>query len=351
MPSFSPEFLHSLRFDHVDLSLIRKIGLNRIDTESLPPKTEKQLAAMARVALQESVESSGKMEKRVCPPYQLKLLIEGNAQARDDSEREFLGYSKALRMIHESGSHMPITDGTILLLHEMVLKETKHPAGVWKPARIKIQQSPAAEGSVRRITSNRARIDIESSIEKLVQSYHSATSSGDFDPIVLAPLLVLDFLLIQPFQHANGRISRLLANTALHHANQPICKYISIERLMEASHAELLSALEIASNGWENSQHDARPWLRYVWDLLLKAQMQFEERFAGPQTPSISKSDRVEKIILRQTQLVSISQLQKLCPGVSRELVRRVLRKLRDEGKIESTGIGRSAKWRILSHS
>jgi DNA-binding GntR family transcriptional regulator len=41
----------------------------------------------------------------------------------------------------------------------------------------------------------------------------------------------------------------------------------------------------------------------------------------------------------------SITELEEACPGVSRDTVRMVLRSLKAEGLIESTGKGRSAKW------
>lgn len=41
----------------------------------------------------------------------------------------------------------------------------------------------------------------------------------------------------------------------------------------------------------------------------------------------------------------SISDIEKDCPGIIRDMIRKVLRKMRDEGVIRSTGIGRSAKW------
>ncbi len=42
----------------------------------------------------------------------------------------------------------------------------------------------------------------------------------------------------------------------------------------------------------------------------------------------------------------SISELERDCPGVSRDMVRRVLRQMRDEGLLVSEGRGRGARWR-----
>ena len=43
-----------------------------------------------------------------------------------------------------------------------------------------------------------------------------------------------------------------------------------------------------------------------------------------------------------------ISELERLCPTVSRATIRRVLRGLRDEGQVECLGTGRDAQWRKI---
>jgi hypothetical protein len=47
----------------------------------------------------------------------------------------------------------------------------------------------------------------------------------------------------------------------------------------------------------------------------------------------------------RRTGPFAISDIESDCPGISRDMVRLVLRQLRDEGRISSGGKGRGAKW------
>lgn len=58
-----------------------------------------------------------------------------------------------------------------------------------------------------------------------------------------------------------------------------------------------------------------------------------------------SKGDRVRAEALKRTQPFSISEIEEACPGVSRDMVRLVLRAMKAEGLIASTGKGRGAKW------
>ena len=58
-----------------------------------------------------------------------------------------------------------------------------------------------------------------------------------------------------------------------------------------------------------------------------------------------SKGDRVRAQALKRAQPFSISEIEEACPGVSRATVRLVLRAMKAQGLIASTGKGRSAKW------
>ncbi len=53
--------------------------------------------------------------------------------------------------------------------------------------------------------------------------------------------------------------------------------------------------------------------------------------------------------MLERTLLFSISEIEEACPGVNRDMVRLVLRAMKSEGLIESTGKGREAKWKRIT--
>lgn len=58
-----------------------------------------------------------------------------------------------------------------------------------------------------------------------------------------------------------------------------------------------------------------------------------------------ANSDRVRSEIGKRNLPFSISDIGGACPGVSRDMVRLVLRTMKAEGLIASTGKGRGAKW------
>jgi hypothetical protein len=92
-----------------------------------------------------------------------------------------------------------------------------------------------------------------------------------------------------------------------------------------------------------------REWLGYFWGALLRAYREFEERVGTTERGRGSKGDRVRAEVLGRSLPFSISEIETACPGVSRDMVRLVLRAMKSEGLIESTGKGRGAKWERIT--
>ncbi len=59
-----------------------------------------------------------------------------------------------------------------------------------------------------------------------------------------------------------------------------------------------------------------------------------------------SKTRQVRVAVERKVVPFSISELERDCPGVSRDTLRRVLRQMRDQGLLVAEGRGPGARWR-----
>jgi hypothetical protein len=60
----------------------------------------------------------------------------------------------------------------------------------------------------------------------------------------------------------------------------------------------------------------------------------------------VQKTDQVVSAIEQFARAFSVAQLELRCPGVSRDIVRRVLRAQQSAGKVENLGRGPTTKWR-----
>jgi Fic family protein len=157
---------------------------------------------------------------------------------------------------------------------------------------------------------------------------------------------VLDFLCIHPFRDGNGRVSRLLTVLALYHHGIEVARYISLERLIEESKEDYYAVLQTSSTGWHEGKHDLLPWLNYVLAIVRRAYVQFEERAGQVKSPRGAKTALIEAAINNFFGEFGLADVERACPGVSRDMVRRVLQAMQRDDRIECLGKGRTAKWR-----
>jgi len=168
----------------------------------------------------------------------------------------------------------------------------------------------------------------------------------DVDPLLLGATFIFDFLCIHPFRDGNGRMSRLLALLLLYVHGYEVGRYISIERIIEKSKDSYYEALADSSIGWHEGIHNLLPWWEYYLGTILAAYKEFENRVGAVETGRGAKSAMVRSTVTKMIGGFSITELMRLCPSVSRDMVRTVLEKMREEGLVECVGSGRSAVWR-----
>jgi Fic family protein len=348
MQSLTPDYLAALRYDGLQMATLRALGEYQGKQRLYAAQSPEILADLRQVAVVESTESSNRLEGVVVTPARLKSLVIRNATPKSRLEQEVAGYRDALALIHEAAVHMPFSEGVILQLHTMLYRYMPQPGGCWKATNNDIVERHP-DGSTRVRFRPMAAHLTPMAMTDLTQRYATALDRRLADPLVLVPLTMLDFLCIHPFTDGNGRMSRLLTLLLLHQFDYAVGRYISLERVFEESKEGYYETLEASSQGWHEGQHDVKPWLDYFWGALLRAYKEFEERVGTIERGRGRKGDRIRSEVLKRTQSFSISEIEEACLGVSRDTVRLVLRAMKAEGLIASTGKGRGAKWTRLN--
>ena len=123
-------------------------------------------------------------------------------------------------------------------------------------------------------------------------------------------------------------------------------RFISLERLVEESREDYYEALRKSSEGWHEGKHDLIPWLNYFLGVLRRAYHEFEQRAGAVKPPRGAKTALVETAIDAFPGEFTLADLERACPGVSRDMVRRVLRQLQKKGRVACLGRGPAAQWR-----
>ena len=344
MHSFDPTYLDRIRLSPEHGATLRALGQFQGRQDLFRRQAPEVLDALREAAIIESSESSNRIEGVTAPRERIEALVLRPTAPRDRSEEEIAGYRDALNLIHESAPEMGFTPNVILQLHGMLYRYHAGVGGHWKMASNEIvERNP--DGTVRRVRFVPVQpVATPHTMDQLADGYARARDA-EREPLVLAPLAILDFLCIHPFADGNGRMARLLSLLLLYHAGHDVGRYISLERIIEESKETYYEALEASSQQWHDGTHDPLPWMTYFWGTLIRAYREFEERVGTVRGGRGSKTDLVEQAVARRTRPFGIAEIEAECPGVSREMVRHVLQQLRGAGKLVVEGTGRGARW------
>lgn len=304
------------------------------------------LEALRELALVESTESSNRIEGVTVDRQRLRPLVLGDARPRDRSEEEIVGYRRALSWMHTSHEKIAIEPPTLLRLHALAQGGTSGDAGQWKRVQndiIQIFPDGRRELRFRPVTPDLA----PAAVEELGVAYADTMSRQSVPPLLASACLVLDFLCIHPFRDGNGRVSRLLTLLVLYHHGYEVGRYISLERIIEQTKDSYYDALARSSQGWHEGHHDVLPWFAYFMTTLRMAYREFEER-AGRVRPVGSKADLVAYALETVPNPFGIADIERLCPNVSRQMIRVVMNRWRTEGRLTIVSRGRDARWKVV---
>jgi len=278
-------------------------------------QSSSRLMTLQKHALVESSSSVNRndgMRERAKPHGQ--ALSVKRLPRRDDEAIQ--GYRRALELIIRQGAELPFSVATLLHLHVLVCGEDS--------------QVSAPEG-----------------LEDLVGLWMHSLQEKWVHPLLLLAAFNLDFLCLHPFPDGNGRMSRLLLRLQSCHLGYDVGRYISLERLIEQNRNRYHEALQESSRGWQNGSHNPWPYIDCLLFILEAAYQELESRLNATRGERGAKTRRIEAAIQGFTGPFTFTELEKTCPGISHDMVRKVLRDLRDDGSVECLGRGPGVQWRI----
>lgn len=320
------------------------VGEARGKQELFTRQSPQRLKALREHALIESAVSSNRIEGVEIDPSRVRPVVLGRPALRDRNEEEVRGYRDALRLIHESARKIGVSEETILDLHRLSRGQIGD-AGHYRRKDLDIIET-YADGTSRVRFKAVPGTRVRGAMCDLISAWNDALEKGRLHPLVLLAAFNLDFLCIHPFRDGNGRVSRLLLLLQSAHFGFEVGRYISLERIIEQNKERYYETLEQSSQGWHEGRHDPWPYVSYLLYILKTAYREFEERLGQTQAPRGEKSEVVLNAIQRATGDFSVADLQRECPGVSLDMIRHLLKGLRQNSAVECLGRGRSARWR-----
>lgn len=316
-------------------------GRQELYTRQSPQK----LKTLKEHALIESAVSSNRIEGVTIDRSRVATVVFGKSVLRDRDEEEVRGYKEALKLIHDKGTSLPVSEETIKHLHFLSRGGTGD-AGEYKTKNSDIiEKYPDGRERIRFKTVSAE--ETTGAMKQLVALWNDSLTDNRVPELVLLAAWNLDFLCVHPFRDGNGRVSRLLLLQQLYHLGYEVGRYISLERIIEDTKDRHYETLELSSDGWHKAKNDPWPYINYILYTIKTACTEFELRFSKTSAPRGSKRQMVEGAILSMKGSFTVNDIMDKCPGVSIDTVRKIFKEKQKEGLIECLVQGRDAKWHV----
>lgn len=345
MKSFEPVVLERLPITQNILRSVRLLGEFKGRQDLYKQQIPQALETLRQAAIIQSTEASNRIEGVTAPLKRIQALVAEKTTPRNRSEQEIAGYRDVLNTIHANYADIPITSGVVLQLHRDLYRHAASEGGRWKMADNEISEERPDGQKVVRFQPVAAHATPEY-MDALHKRFRSVWANDGTERLLLIPAYVLDFLCVHPFHDGNGRMARLLTLLLLYHAGYEVGRYISLERIVEQSKESYYDTLYQSSQAWHEARHDLLPWTEYLLGVVIAAFRELEERAGTLTAARGAKTGMVLETISAMRGDFSVKDLQQRCPHVGIDLLRKILRKEREGGRIECLGRGPDARWR-----
>ncbi|OGX37538.1 MAG: cell filamentation protein Fic [Omnitrophica WOR_2 bacterium RIFCSPHIGHO2_02_FULL_52_10] len=320
------------------------LGAARGKQELFTKQSPQKLKVLREHALIESAVSSNRIEGVTVDQKRVGTVVFGKRRLKDRGEEEVRCYRTALDWIHREDTKIPVSEKTILKLHAMSRGE------IWDAGRYKeknvdiIEKLPGGRERVRFKTVEASKTP--AFMKKLIESWQDTLKEKNVHPLIALAAFNLDFLCVHPFRDGNGRVSRLILLLQCYSLGYEAGRYISLERLIEQNKERYYETLGQSSLGWHEGKHDPWPYINYLLYILKTAYQEFESRVGQMKSPRGAKTELIEAAVSGFEKAFTLTDLEKACPGVSRDMIRLVLRDLQKLKKVECIGRGPGALWK-----
>lgn len=294
----------------------------------------------------QSVISSNRIEGVEIDQARVGTVVFGHPALKDRGEEEVSGYRDALKLVHTQGAKLPISEETVLKLHQLC-RGNIWDAGQYKDKPVDIIEKHQDGRETVRFRSV-SPAETPGCLQSTFALWDEELKEHAIAPVVLIAALNLDFLCIHPFRDGNGRVSRLLLLLTCYHLGLEVGRYISLERLIEENKERYYETLKESSKGWHEGNHDPWPYLGYLLFILKKAYDEFVERVGTFDSPRGEKTEIIDRFLRQTVGEFTVGDMQRACPEVSLDLIRRILKARKSTGQVECLGMGRNARWRKM---
>lgn len=324
------------------VSLLNSIELYKGKT--LPVSKVKKVESLKEIARRSGVMASNAIGNIYITEEREKAIFVKGAQPQSLQEHMIRGYSNAIDLIDEVKTYQPFDRSFISTLHYYIYKDYNPDfGGRFKDSQNYIQEA-MPDGTFRTIFVSAAPEEVLPLLDNLIYQFNLCAKDEECNKLVLIAAFMLDFMCIHPYNHGNGRVSRLILNFLLKKYGYDIDDYFAIPYLMRQHLGEYIDAFEASSRGWEDNENNYEAYVEFVLKRVLEAYRKLDY-ILEVNALECSSEEKVLKVVVDSVTPISKTVVINVLYATSQATIEKALAKLLKEGRIQLITKGRYSKY------
>lgn len=324
------------------VSLLNSIELYKGKT--LPVNKVKKIETLKAVARRSGVVASNAIGNVFITEEREKAIFSKGAKPETLQEYMLCGYSNALDLINEVYKYQTLDRSFISTLHYYIYKDYNPDFGGRFKDSVNYIQESMPDGSFRTIFVTSTPEEVLPLLENLIYQFNLCAADEECNKLILIAAFMLDFMCIHPYNHGNGRLSRLLLDFLLKKYGYDINEYFAIEYLMRQHLGEYIDAFEHSAQGWHDNENDYEPYVTFILKRILEAYLKLDYILEVNDMPGTCE-DKVLKVVVDSATPISKMVVLRVLYATSKETIEKALTKLLKEGRIQLITKGRYSKY------
>ena len=301
-------------------------------TEVHAIKKEKSAPILRKKNRIRSITGSLQIEGNTLSEEEVTALIEGKRVL--GSVREIEEVKGAIKAYEEIGNYEAKKLDDLLLAHKLMMEGVLKNAGSFRSGNVGVY---GKEG-VSHVAPPPYRIP------ELMGNLFGWLAKTEEHPLVASSVFHYEFEFIHPFADGNGRIGRLWQSVILG-SYRDIFYFIPIESVVKEHQQAYYKALEDAG-----SMGESTPFVEFMLESIHQSVREFLNEYQKSNQKSSLKSDQKIYMLMQQDSTITIKELA-LRLDMSESGIKKMITKLKREGKIERVGGAKGGYWQIMGSS
>ena len=324
------------------VSLLNSIELYRGKT--LTVSNLKKLDALKDIARRSGAIASNYLGNVFLSDSEEKDLFEKEKPAQTFQQHVVKGYCEALDLIEQVYKFQPFDRSFISTLHYYMYRGYNPGiGGNYKDTQNYIQEM-MPDGSYRTIFVPAAPEEVVPLLDNLIYQFNVLVTDEEINKLVLISAFMLDFMCIHPYNHGNGRLSRLILNFLLKKFGYMIDDYFSISYIIKQRIGEYIDAFEASARGWEDNTNDYTVYVSFLLRSILEGYQKLDY-ILEVNSMSATAEEKIFKVVNDSATPITKQVVQNVLYSTSPATIEKSLASLQKAGKIQLITKGRYSKY------